>query len=128
LLPGTRYCFRVSTITAFGTSAASSVLSVTTLGNPPAAPTGLRVTATTSSVTLSWTRATVSGGSAVRNYLVEYSRDSGATWTNVTKPVSTSISLRVSGLQRATSYLFRVYAVNDVGQSPASTPRRISTR
>jgi hypothetical protein len=78
-------------------------------------------------VTLSWRAAAVSNGSPVRNYIVEYSRNGGATWTTVTKPVSTSLSLSVTGLRRSTNYLFRVYAVNDVGSSPASVNLAVTT-
>jgi titin len=127
LSPGTKYCFRVSTITSLGTSSASKILTVTTQGDAPKAPTRLAVRAAATQVTLSWRAAAVSNGSPVRNYIVEYSRNGGATWTTVTKPVSTSLSLSVTGLRRSTSYLFRVYAVNDVGSSPSSVNLAVVT-
>jgi hypothetical protein len=127
LNPGTKYCFRVSTITSLGTSTASKVLQVTTQGDAPSAPTRLAVRAAATQVTLSWRSAAVSNGSPVRNYIVEYSRNGGDTWTTVTKPVSTSLTLSVTGLRRSTNYLFRVYAVNDVGSSPASVNLAVTT-
>jgi fibronectin type 3 domain-containing protein len=127
LSAGTKYCFRVSTITSLGTSTASNVLTVTTKGKAPSAPTRLTARAAATQATISWRAAAVSNGSPVRNYIVEYSSNRGATWTKVVKPVSTSLSLSVRGLKRSTNYLFRVYAVNDVGSSPASANRAVRT-
>ena len=127
LQPGLRYCFRVSTITAVGTSTASTVLNLTTIGSAPNAPTTLSVQARATQVTLSWAAATVTGGGPIRNYTVEYSRNGGSSWINVTKPVSTSTSLAIRNLTRSTAYLFRVYAVNDSGTSPASANLAVTT-
>jgi titin len=129
LAKGTSYRFRVSTITTIGTSAAPAVLSVTTVGNAPASPTTLKVTATTTTtVTLSWSQAAVVNGSAVRNYIVEYSTNSGGTWTVVTKSVSTSKSLTISGFRTKSTYRFRVKSVNDVGVSGYSNAVTVTTR
>lgn len=129
LAKGTSYRFRVSTITAVGTSAATAALAVTTLGNAPASPTALKVTATTTTtVTLSWSQAAVVDGSAVRNYIVEYSTNSGSTWTVATKAVSTSKSVTLSGFRTKSTYRFRVKAVNDVGASGYSNAVTVTTR
>jgi hypothetical protein len=69
----------------------------------------------------------VINGSAVRNYIVEYSKNNGGPWTKVTKAISTSTKLTVSGLKTKTSYLFRVTATNDVGNSAASKSLRVTT-
>jgi titin len=127
LKPGLRYCFRVSTINSVGISPASTVLQLTTVGNAPNAPTALSVRASATQVTLSWRAATVTGGGPVRNYIVEYSRDSGENWISVVKPVSTSTSIAIRNLTRSTAYLFRVYAVNDSGQSQASANLAVTT-
>ncbi|MCX6417476.1 MAG: fibronectin type III domain-containing protein [Actinobacteria bacterium] len=103
-------------------------MNAVTVGNVPKAPTSLAVTPSTTSVKLSWAAATVSGGSAVRNYLVEYSTNGGTSWTTVTKPVSTSLTLTVTGLRSKTAYLFRVIAVNDVGSSSVSKNLALTTR
>jgi hypothetical protein len=102
-------------------------LQLTTVGNAPNAPTALSVRASATQVTLSWRAATVTGGGPVRNYIVEYSRDSGENWISVVKPVSTSTSIAIRNLTRSTAYLFRVYAVNDSGQSQASANLAVTT-
>ena len=127
LKAGTKYCFRVSAVNAIGASATSTVVSAVTAGNAPAAPTSLSVKASKTSVVLGWKASTVTNGSAVRNYIVEYSKDNGGTWIKVTKPVSTSTTLTVTGLKTKTNYLFRVTATNDVGNSAASKNLRVTT-
>jgi titin len=127
LNPGTKYCFRVSTKTDVGYSLPSKVVEVTTFGYPPSAPTGLGVKASATSITLSWKAPTSVRGSAVRNYIVEYSKNYGTTWIKVKKPVSTSRTLVITGLKSTTTYLFRVTAVNDVGNSEASKNLKVVT-
>ena len=120
LSAGTRYCFRVSAKNGLGYGEASSIIDVVTFGNVPNAPTALRVTAKSkTSIGLGWTKPAVIDGSAVRDYIVTYSKDLGETWTTVRKSASTSTSLTVKGLQSATTYWFKVTAINDVGQSLA---------
>jgi titin len=127
LKAGTKYCFRVAAKNEIGFSTVSSILQVTTVGNAPLAPSSLSVKAAKTSVTLGWKAPAVTGGSAIRNYVVEYSKNNGVSWLKVTKAVSTSRSLIVKGLKSKTSYLFRVTAVNDVGNSPASKRLKIVT-
>ena len=120
LMPGTKYCFRVSAKNSVGYSAKSEVVTVVTTGNAPNAPTGLGIKPAKNTVTLSWAAPVIVDGSAVRNYVVEYSKDGGVTWLTVTKRDSNSRSLVISGLKTKTTYKFRVTATNDVGDSPAS--------
>ena len=127
LKPGTKYCFRVSAGNILGFSAPTKAIEVVTQGYAPAAPTSLSVKAAKTSVTLGWKAAAVTGGSAVRNYIVEYSKNNGVSWLKVTKPVSTSRSLTIKGLRSRTTYLFRVTAVNDVGNSKASKSLKVTT-
>ncbi|MER6252201.1 glycoside hydrolase family 18 protein [Streptomyces sp. NPDC001584] len=82
---------------------------------PPAAPTGLTASATSStSVALSW--SAVPGATS---YTVH--RDGAA-------PLSvTSASAAVTGLAAASTYTFRVSAVNAAGASPQSAPASATT-
>nr|WP_030708630.1 glycoside hydrolase family 18 protein [Streptomyces sp. NRRL F-2580] len=82
---------------------------------PPAAPTGLTATATSSSsVSLNWTA--VPGATS---YTVH--RDGAA-------PLSvTSAPAAVTGLAASTTYTFRVSAVNAAGESPQSAPASATT-
>jgi hypothetical protein len=128
LKPGTKYCFKVSAKNSVGYSTASQVLTLVTNGNVPVAPFGLGVKPAATSVKLYWSQAAVVDGSAVRNYVVEFSKDGGATWTLVRKSISTSKTLTVTGLKRSSTYQFRVASVNDVGTSDPSAPLVIRTK
>jgi len=127
LKAGTKYCFRVSTKNEIGYSPITAPLQLVTEGNVAAAPTKLSVKAKSKSVVLSWKAASVTNGSPVRNYVVQYLKGTSTTWVTVTKSKSTSTSLVVGGLKAKTRYKFRVYAVNDVGRSTVSKVINIKT-
>lgn len=93
-------------------------VSVAVLG-PPGFSTDLHVTdLTDTSVSLSWTAPTANGD-AITNYIVEFSTDSGVSWTTFSHQASSSTSITVTGLSRGITHLFRVSAVN--GQGAGST-------
>ena len=90
-------------------------------------------------IDLSWTSPyPYDGGSPVTDYIVEYATcslpcnfsdgggswaDSGVTWTTFSDGTSDTTSATVTGLEHATRYMFRVYAVNAVGTSdPSNAP------
>ena len=114
LLAGRTYQFRVSAVTSAGVGAASNIGTVTTLGAVgPNAPASLVVSGVkTTSASLSWPGVVAT--QKVSNYVVDVSTD-GSTWISVSKKVSTSTSLALSGLKLGTSYQVRVAAVNSVG-------------
>ena len=114
LLSGRTYQFRVAAVTSAGLGAYSNVITVTTLGGvTPNAPASFTIGAVkTNAASVSWSAVTAT--SKVSNYLVDVSTD-GATWTSVSKKVSTSTSLSLSGLRLGTSYQVRVAAVNANG-------------
>jgi Ca2+-binding RTX toxin-like protein len=92
---------------------------------------------TSSSAGLSWAWNGYDGGSAITNFTVETSRDSGTNWVLVPHSVSTSVNLGLSGLAPGTTYQVRVAAINSVGRSdyltgslttlavPASAPQSL---
>ena len=120
LTSGSKYCFRVSAQNSVGFSVASNVLQVTVPATAPATPVGLSLRASKNSVIIGWGKVTVTGGSPIQNYFVEFSTDGGTTWLPVPKSASTSNSLTASGLRPKTTYSFRVSAVNDIGMSVPS--------
>lgn len=122
LTNGTAYDFKVSAVNGFGTGVASNI--ATTTPAPPTAPaqvTGLTSTTVGSTtVGLTWT-APGDGGSAITNYLVEYSSNAGSSYSTFTHG-STATATTVTGLTASTAYLFRVSAINTIGTGTASTP------
>jgi hypothetical protein len=82
----------------------------------PPAPTGLAANSGNASVGLSWTASVVSPQTPVTDYLVQLSSDNGATWTTFSDVVSAATTATVIGLTNGTAYVFRVAAVNALGQ------------
>ena len=127
---GTAYTFTVTATNSFGFSTSEASASVTprTVPSAPAAPTATRGNV---SAAVSWT-APSNGGNAISDYIVQYSSNSGSTWTTFTDGVSTTTSTTVTGLVNGTAYVFQVAAVNDAGTgsyssasssvTPATTP------
>jgi hypothetical protein len=82
----------------------------------PAAPTNVSATPGNEQAVLSWTAPTgVIAQAPVTDYVVQYSSNSGSTWTTFSDSTSTSTSATVTGLTNGTAYTFRVAAVNGVG-------------
>ena len=85
----------------------------------PAAPTGVTAAAGNAQATLSWTAPSVTV--PLTNYFVQYSSNSGSSWTVFSRSASTATAATVTGLTNGTSYVFRVAAVNGVGTGSYST-------
>ena len=81
------------------------------------APLNLVGTAGNGQVSLTWSTPSSNGGSAITDYLVKYSANSGSTWTNFVHPVSTATSCIVTGLANGTAYVIKVIAKNAIGIS-----------
>ena len=92
------------------------VMSLTEPGRA-GAPTG---TAGDGSVSLTWAAPSSDGGSAITDYVVEYSTDD-TTWSTFVDGTSALTSATVTGLANATTYRFRVTARNDVADGVVST-------
>ena len=117
---GTTYSGRVSATNALGTSSVSNVVTFTPV-TVPGVPTGLIPSLDGSTgVSLLWAAPGVTGGSAITDYLVEYSSDSGSTWATYPDGTSTTLTAIVTGLGKGTNYTFRVSAVNAAGTGTAS--------
>jgi outer membrane protein OmpA-like peptidoglycan-associated protein len=90
------------------------------------APTGVTATAGNATATVSWTAPTSNGGAAITDYAIEYSSDSGATWSAFAHTASTATSATVTGLVNGKTYVFRIKAVNSVGQSAAASSSSVT--
>lgn len=86
----------------------------------PGAPTSVSGLPAQFQVTLGWT-APSDGGSSITDYVIQFSSDTGVTWTTFNDGISTSAGTSVLGLTPGTAYVFRVAAVNAVGQGVYSS-------
>jgi hypothetical protein len=124
LTTGQTYIFKVRGVNFFGAGAWSAASSgvVALAATAPAAVTTLTSTpgASAGTMDLSWT-APSANGSAITDYLIEYSSDGGVTWVTYVHTPSTSTSITVGGLTAGTAYQFRVKAINSIGSAVASS-------
>jgi len=107
--------FRVAAVNAVGVGPYTASSAAIAIGTP-AAPTGLTATIGSEQVFLTWTAPSNNGGSSITDYRVQFSSNSGSSWTTFSsRTASTTASQVVTGLTNGTAYIFRVAAVNNVG-------------
>jgi len=69
-----------------------------------------------SQVSLTWSAPTL--GTPPTDYQVQYSSNSGSSWATFSDGTSAATSAVVTGLTNGTGYIFRVRAVNALGEGP----------
>ena len=72
-------------------------------------------------VALTWSPPTFTGGGAVVDYIVQFSKNNGSTWTTFADGTSSATTATITGLTNGLPYVFRVAAVNAAGTSAFST-------
>jgi hypothetical protein len=93
----------------------------------PPAPTGVSASAGNAQATVSWTAPTVLSQTPIDDYYVQFSSNSGSTWSTFgfspgsIRIPSAATSATVTPLTNGTAYIFRVAAVNAVGIGSYST-------
>ncbi len=85
----------------------------------PGAPSAVLAVAGPQSALVTWEAPTSDGGATVTAYQLDYSPDSGTTWTTSATDAAT-LSLTVEGLTAGSEYVFRVSATNSVGTGDTS--------
>lgn len=88
---------------------------------PLGAPTSVSATAGNTQATVFWTAPVDNGGYTITDYAVQFSSDSGTSWTTFADGTSTATSATVTGLTNGTAYVFRVAAINAAGTGPYSS-------
>ena len=124
---GTVYVYRVYAITAFGTGTSPTSEAVvkstaTSALAAPGAPTALSASAVSpTQINLSWSAPTNNGGASITGYKIESKSGTGSFTSLVANTGTTSTTYSHTGLATGTAYTYRVYAINSVGTSVASS-------
>lgn len=114
---GTTYWVQTRAATSEGWSGWSSATTIA-IPNTPAAPASISATRAGRNVAVSCGIAD-GRGATVTGYRVQYSTDNGATWS--TPQTMTGQSYTYSQLPAAKTYIFRCYAVNEMGNGLTRT-------
>jgi len=123
LTPGVMHTFRVAAVNSVGTGAFSgSASAIPSAPLVPLAPRSLWVSPGYNSANLYWMRPLSNGGSALTDYRIEWSTDSGATWPYSTLVAATRTSTRIDSLAGGRRHDFRVVAINAAGAGAPSAP------
>ncbi|MEY4068921.1 MAG: hypothetical protein RLZZ332_1257, partial [Actinomycetota bacterium] len=123
LTDGVAHIFRVRAYNLIGYSPNSEATEPMTPLTPavPGAPLNVVGTALPAVVELDWDGPTSDGGAPVTDYVIEYSTDSGSTWTTFADGTSTTTFASLRGLTVGTAHVFRVSAVNSSGRGVTSS-------
>ena len=113
---GQTYTFRVRAVNSAGPSAASGSRTATPTTTKPEAPESLSFTPGDQQVTLRWRAPTNDGGVQITHY--EYEQDGSGIWISTG---GTATSHTVTGLNNGQTYMFRVRAVNTLGNGAVVT-------
>jgi hypothetical protein len=115
LMNGLSYTFTVTAVNAIGIGPPSAASAAVLPGTIPGAPTGVSAIPGDSQATVSWS-APASGGNPITGYIVTVVQ------TGVSAGPFTGTTGVVTGLTNGTSYTFTVFAINEIGNGPASAP------
>jgi hypothetical protein len=110
----TTYFYRVSAVIDDETAPPSDVISATTPVAPPSATSVSAAAASSSEIALSWTDVAGETG-----YRIER-QGPGASWTSIATTGADITTYTDGGLTSETTYSYRVFAVNEGGDSEAS--------
>ena len=94
---------------------------------PPGPPRSVNAIPGNSSVDLSWLVPVDNGNTPIVDYIIQYSTNNGVTWTDFEDPVSRDTYRQITGLVNDANYVFRVAAVNGIGQGQWSLPSNQAT-
>jgi hypothetical protein len=126
LTAGTTYYFEVVANNAVGASAVSNEVSLTAEATP-SAPTATSATYASSTITVSWTAPSNTGGGALTGYSVYYGTSSSAQATLLGTVSGTTLSTTLSSPTANSTYYFDVVATNAVASSVASNVVSVTT-
>ena len=129
LEPATAWRYQVAAINSVGVGPWSLEAGTATNPDVPSAPTGLTAQAVgTSRIDLVWRAPANTGGARVLGYRVEASSDGGRTWRIIRSNTGSRVGYYSHrNLQPATTWHYRVSAINAAGLGAASAVAQATT-
>jgi hypothetical protein len=121
------YQFKVTAVNVQGESAQSIASNPIRAADKPSQPhMPVKVSATTSTITISWNAPTYNGGNALTDYSVYISTATNDNYVQLASTGSPSVlTYQATGLTRGELYWFKVTAWNIIGESPYSEENSI---
>lgn len=108
---GSNFAYRVKAYNSAGESAYSNTINTaTSLCTPPALPDVISSISTIDSITINWND--VANETA---YIIEQTLDDAKTWITLVILAQDSTTFQLTGLERNTTYIFRIASQNDIG-------------
>ena len=122
--PGSTRHYRVSAINRAGVGEPSQVAFATTEATVPEAPAELQAVAIDHErIGLSWAVPPFDGGAPITGYRIEYSMDGGVSWEYAAENTRSRRTEHVhDGLKPATTYHYRIAAINEKGAGSVTEP------
>ena len=127
--PGSTRYYRVSAINSAGVGPESDVARATTDPVVPSKPTGLTATVNgTSQIDLAWSPPDEDGGAPISGYRIEVFTEGATGWAALLEDTRTSTTeYSHTGLEPASTWTYRVSAINSAGYGNPSTMARATT-
>lgn len=127
--PGVYATFRISAANALGAGPLSAIASLMSPFAKASAPQNFVATLnnSTNRIDVSFTAPTDLGGSAIRSYYLQYSKDAGKTWITQTSLTSTSVSGAMSAPAKGQTLSYRVVPYTQFGLGEPSNSVTLTT-
>jgi len=87
----------------------------------PSKPKNLSTKPLDESIILTWDPPSDDGGANIEDYIIEFKRSSGGSWSTYEDEITTITESTVTGLENDKKYKFRIFAVNSVGVGEKSS-------
>lgn len=117
-MAGISYQVRIAAKNNIGISSFVESNTITVV-HKPGPPTNLQVTNNSGIITLGWSQPSYNGGAPIQSYSIEYSSNSGVSWSAPTNTSNTNIVF--NNLNQGSSYLFRIRSYNGLYYSDFNT-------
>ena len=124
LITGESYFFRITAVNKYGNSRGGINAEPIIIASKPDQPISIEVVEMTKNTgTISWTKSNSDGGAPITSYIVEMAKSVVGAETWVKQGSTNKMTFTCRDLTEKASYVFRVRAVNAIGESEPTETR-----